>query len=95
MSADIIMDRWKFQIDSAIFTSSKPMKTKMTFTAVLHREAEWFVAECPETGTASQGHSVEEAVDNLREATQLYLAEFPQALPSHPDLRRARCAARR
>lgn len=62
------------------------MKTKMTLSAVLHREAEWFVAECPETGTASQGHSVEEALDNLREATQLYLEEFPQALSSRPLL---------
>ncbi|MGI6100703.1 MAG: type II toxin-antitoxin system HicB family antitoxin [Kiritimatiellia bacterium] len=62
------------------------MKTKMTFTAVLHREAEWYVAECPEVGTASQGRSVEEALENLREATQLYLEEFPQAMPSRPLL---------
>ncbi len=56
----------------------------MILTAVLHREDEWFVAECPETGTASQGHTVEEAVANLQEATELYLEEFPQTAPSHP-----------
>jgi len=47
------------------------------FTAVLHREDDLFVAECLEIGTVSQGYSIEEAVDNLREATELYLEEFP------------------
>ena len=46
-----------------------------TFTAVLHREEDWYVAECPEVGTVSQGNSIEEAVDNLREATELYIEE--------------------
>jgi len=58
----------------------------MILMAVLHREAEWFVADCPETGTVSQGHTVEEALANLREATELYLEEFPQTIPSHPIL---------
>ena len=48
-----------------------------TFTAVLHREDNLFVAECPEVGTVSQGATMEEAVSNLREATELYLEEFP------------------
>ncbi|MBI4173459.1 MAG: type II toxin-antitoxin system HicB family antitoxin [Candidatus Aenigmarchaeota archaeon] len=30
-----------------------------------------------ETGTASQGFTVEEAIANLREAAELYLEEFP------------------
>lgn len=58
----------------------------MILTAVLHREEEWFVAECPETGTASQGHSIEEALINLREATELFLEEFPKTMVSHPIL---------
>ncbi len=37
------------------------------------------MAECPEVGTVSQGASIEEAVDNLREATEAYIAEFPLA----------------
>jgi predicted RNase H-like HicB family nuclease len=49
----------------------------VTFTAILHREGDMYVAECPEVGTVSQGATVEEAVDNLREATELYLDEFP------------------
>ena len=48
-----------------------------TFTAVLHAENEWYVAECPEVGTVSQGHTIEEAIANLKEATELYLEEFP------------------
>ena len=45
-------------------------------SAVLHKEEDLYVAECPEVGTVSQGHSVEEAVANLKEATELYLEEF-------------------
>ncbi len=48
-----------------------------TFTAVLHKEEDMYVAECPEVGTVSQGSTVEEAVSNLKEATELYLEEFP------------------
>jgi predicted RNase H-like HicB family nuclease len=55
-----------------------------TFTAVIHREADLFVAECPEVGTVSQGPSVDEAVANLREATELYLEEFGPPHLSRP-----------
>ena len=48
-----------------------------TLTAVLHKEGNLFVADCPEVGTVSQGATIEEAVRNLREATELYLEEFP------------------
>ncbi|MGI9104334.1 MAG: type II toxin-antitoxin system HicB family antitoxin [Terriglobales bacterium] len=51
-------------------------------TAVVHQEENLFVAECPEIGTVSQGKSVEEAVANLKEATELYLEEFPQEGPN-------------
>lgn len=48
-----------------------------TFTAVLHKEEDLYIAECPEVGTVSQGSTIEEAIANLREATELYLEEFP------------------
>jgi predicted RNase H-like HicB family nuclease len=48
-----------------------------TFTAVIHKEDDIYVAECPEVGTVSQGYSIEEAIANLKEATELYLEEFP------------------
>jgi predicted RNase H-like HicB family nuclease len=55
-----------------------------TFTAVLHKEDNLYVAECPEVGTVSQGKSVEEAVADLKEATALYLEEFPPEYSSRP-----------
>jgi len=57
-----------------------------TFTAVVHKEEQLYVAECPEVGTASQGPSIEEAVANLKEATELYLQEFPLKTSAHPLL---------
>ena len=51
-----------------------------TLTAVLHREGDLYVAQCPEVGTVSQGETSEEAVANLREATELYLEEVPLPL---------------
>ena len=36
-----------------------------------------FVAVNPETGATTQGATVEEALANLREATELYLEEYP------------------
>jgi predicted RNase H-like HicB family nuclease len=50
----------------------------------LHKEEDLWVAECPETGTVSQGSSAEEAVANLKEATELYLEEFPTTDGGHP-----------
>lgn len=55
-----------------------------TFTAVLHKERDLYVAECPEVGTVSQGKSLEEAVANLKEATELYMEEFPPEGTSRP-----------
>ena len=52
-------------------------KKTYTFTAILHWEEDVYVAQCPEVGTASQGETVEEAIFNLKEATELYLEEFP------------------
>jgi predicted RNase H-like HicB family nuclease len=50
----------------------------MTLTAILTPAEEGgFVALNPETGTTTQGESVAEAVTNLKEATELYLEEFP------------------
>ncbi len=48
-----------------------------TFTAIIQKEEDMFVAKCPEVGTVSQGRSIDEALANLREATELYLDEFP------------------
>jgi len=50
---------------------------KRTFTAVIYKEEDLYVAECPKVGTVSQGYTIEKAVANLKEATELYLEEFP------------------
>jgi len=57
-----------------------------TFTAVIHKEDDWYVADCPEVGTVSQGKTVEEAIANLKEATELYLEEFEVPENGHPIL---------
>lgn len=50
----------------------------MTLTAVLIADPEGgYVAQNPETGTTTQGETVAEALANLKEATELYLEEFP------------------
>lgn len=57
----------------------------MELTAVLTPAEEGgYVALNPETGTTTQGETVEEAVGNLKEATALYLSEFPMLSPGHP-----------
>ncbi len=58
----------------------------ISFTAVIQKEEDMYVAKCPEVGTISQGFTIEEAVDNLKEATELYLEEFPLKKSSHPLL---------
>ena len=44
-------------------------------TVFVWREGKWYVAYEPTSGVASQGRSVDEALNNLREALELYLEE--------------------
>lgn len=57
-----------------------------TFTVIVHKEENLYVAECPEVGTVSQGTTIEEAIANLKEATELYLEDFPLPETGHPLL---------
>jgi predicted RNase H-like HicB family nuclease len=58
---------------------------RVFLTAVLMPAEEGgFVAINPETGTTSQGETIPEAVSNLREATALYLEEFPMENVGQP-----------
>lgn len=54
------------------------------FTAVVTQEGEWHVARCLDVEVASQGHSVDEALANLREALELYFEDRPPVEASHP-----------
>ena len=49
------------------------------FTAAITHEGEWFVARALEVEVTSQGHSIDEALTNLREALELYFED--EALP--------------
>lgn len=50
-----------------------------TFTALIQREDDMFVAWCPDLDIASQGPTIEDAKRNLREAIELF---FEHASPS-------------
>lgn len=57
----------------------------MQVTAILTRAEEGgFVAFNPETGSTTQGDTVDDAISNLREAVELYLEEFPMKLMGAP-----------
>jgi predicted RNase H-like HicB family nuclease len=59
----------------------------MELSAVLTPAPEGgYVAFNPETGTSTQGETVEEALSNLIEATELYLEEFPLTSSVRPLL---------
>lgn len=49
----------------------------MIFTAIISKEDDVYIAKCVEVGTTSQGYTIDEALANLKEATELYLEEFP------------------
>ena len=61
------------------------MKTR-SFTIILHKEEDRYIAECPEVGTIDQGETIEEAIAGLKEATRLYLEEFPLPDETSPRL---------
>ena len=46
---------------------------KQRFTVILEKEDNGYVSLCPELDIASQGDSIEEAKDNLKEAIELFL----------------------
>ena len=57
----------------------------MQLTAVLMPAPEGgYTALNPETGTTTEGETIQEALSNLQEATALYLEEFPVVAGGHP-----------
>lgn len=53
-------------------------RMKRQFAATVWKEGDWYVAQCLEIDVASQGETEDEALDNLREALDLYF-EPPRA----------------
>jgi predicted RNase H-like HicB family nuclease len=59
--------------------------TMLHLTAAVSHEGDWYVARCLEIEATSQGETVEEAIANLRDTVEVYLAEEPPpATPSPP-----------
>jgi len=46
-------------------------------TAAITHEGEWYVARCLQIEVTSQGETIEESLENLREALELYFEDAP------------------
>ena len=49
----------------------------MRFNVIVQKDDSWYVAKCIDNSVASQGKSVEEALNNLKEALELYYEDEP------------------
>ena len=45
----------------------------LKYNVIIEKEENWYVAKCIDNNVASQGKTVEEALNNLKEAIELYL----------------------
>jgi predicted RNase H-like HicB family nuclease len=56
----------------------KNMETVMLskYSIIIEKEDKWYVAHCVELGIASQGITIDEAKENIREAVELYIESF-------------------
>jgi predicted RNase H-like HicB family nuclease len=57
------------------------MEETYRFSAVVQKEGKWYVSWCPELDIASQGETIEEAIENLKEAIELYLEDEDAKIP--------------
>jgi predicted RNase H-like HicB family nuclease len=60
------------------------MTQALHLTAAITHEGEWYVARCLQVEVTSQGETIEEALDNLREALELYFEDAP--VPAEMDV---------
>lgn len=58
------------------------MEETYRFSAVVQKEGKWYVSWCPELDIASQGEIIEEAIENLKEAIELYLEDEDAQIPT-------------
>ncbi len=65
--------------------------TTLHLTAVVTREGDWYVARCLEIEATSQGETVEQALDNLRDVVEVYLEEEPAPAAPQPRRRSGAC----
>lgn len=65
----------KYYQSKALIIFGELMKKTRQFSAIIEKEDDWYVSLCPELDIASQGKSIEEAIENLKEAVSLYLED--------------------
>lgn len=51
------------------------------YNVIVQKEEKWYVAKCIDNSIASQGKSKEEALNNLKEAIELYYQDEKTIMP--------------
>ena len=54
------------------------LRANVELQAVLWKEEDMYIIKEVTTGVTTQGRTIEEAIQNLKEALELYLEEFPE-----------------
>lgn len=74
----------RFALDLVGTTPARYAASMSRLTAIVRREGALYVAQCVEVDVASQGESIESALENLREALELHFEDSPDALRALP-----------
>lgn len=48
------------------------INVSIKYNVMIQKEENWYVAKCIDNNVASQGKTIEEAMENLKEALELY-----------------------
>ena len=51
------------------------------YNVIVQKEEKWYVTKCLDNSTASQGKTIEEALENLKEALELYTQSEEAVIP--------------
>lgn len=62
------------------------MVVSYKFTTILNKEGKWYTAKCVDLGVVSQGRTIEQAQENLKEAVGLYLDGQPKLMKKLPKV---------
>jgi len=54
-----------------------PAVKSTLFNVIVQKDGSWFVTRCIDNSVASQGKTIEEALDNLKKAIELYYEDEP------------------
>ena len=51
------------------------------YNVIIQKEENWYVAKCLDNNITSQGKTIEEAMENLKEALELYMQDEKPVQP--------------